>query len=627
MSVPVSLLAAGTPLFDAVLRFDDAGRWSLAPDYAVGLTLAVLAVCVATLAATRVSPDVVLMGGLIVLAAARVVPVGEALSGFANAGLATVAVLFVVAEGLRQTGAVDFVGRRLLGTPGSRASAVARVAVPSAVLSAFLNNTAVVATALPVVGDWARKHRISPSHLLMPLSFATVLGGMCTLVGTSTLLVLDGEWKRWADGRDVPGPDGLGLFEIGYVGVPAAAVGLVLLVLFSGRLLPARKPALEQLDDPREYTVEMLVVPGGPVAGLTIEQAGLRHLPNAYLLEIDRDGTQLPAVGPNERLRAGDRLVFVGVVDSVKELRRIPGLTPATDQTFKLDGGRFRTLVEAVVSDGYPFLGQTIRESRFRSHYNAAVIAVARGGERVTGKVGDIRLRAGDTLLLEAPPGFVKLRRYSRHFFLVSQVEDSTAPRHGRAWIARLALAAMVLAFATEVAEPFVAAAVAAGVMMLTRCVRVSEARRAVDWSVLIAIAAGLGLGRAMETSGTADRFAGWLDAAAGGDPMYALAGVFLLTALLANLITAKAAATLCFFIAVSAAERLGANPLAFTVAVMAASAGTFATPVGFQTNLMVLGPGGYRTSDYLRLGLPLTAVVFAVSMAVIPAVWGLRVP
>ena len=294
MSGPAPSLAAA-----AVFVTDAAGRWAFAPEVAIGLTLAVLAVCVATLAATNISPDVVLLGGLVVLAAARVVPVADALSGFGNAGLATVAVLFVVAEGLRQTGAVDFVGRRMLGTPGSRGSAVARVAVPSAVLSAFLNNTAVVATALPVVGDWARKHRISPSHLLMPLSFATVLGGMCTLVGTSTLLVLDGEWKRWAAGRDVPRPDGLGLFEIGWIGVPAAAIGLVVLILASGRLLPARKVLERELTalglEREEISIRMTGCPNGCARPYTAELAFVGRSLDKYNVYVGGafEGTRL----------------------------------------------------------------------------------------------------------------------------------------------------------------------------------------------------------------------------------------------------------------------------------------------------------------------------------------------
>ena len=601
--------------------------------YAVPLTLCVLAACVLLLSLTRAAPDAVLTGGLVLLLAAGVVPLEKALAGFGNPGLAAVAALFAVAEGLRQTGAVEYAGRRMLGRPKTVGGAILRVAAPSAAVSAFLNNTPVVAAALPVVSDWAKRNNFSPSHLLMPLSFGAVLGGMCTLFGTSTLLVLNGEYRKLPESGG-----GLGLFDVAWIGVPAAVLGVAYLVIFTPKLLPERRPAGDNLRDPREYTVEMLLDPSSPLVGKTVEDAGLRSLPGAYLLEISRgaaagdgpggvsdggDRQTLPAVSPNERLRAGDRLVFVGVVDSVKDLRRLPGLVPATDQTFKLNDAGVRQLVEAVVSDGYPFLNATVRESRFRSHYNAAIIAVARGGERLTGRIGDLKLRPGDTLLLEAPPGFVKLRRYSKHFFLVSGVDDSVPPRFHKAWTARAILAAMVILVAAGVFAPFVAAGLALGAMIGTRCLLISEARRAVDWGVLIAIAAGLGLGEALKSSGTAGFLAAGLTGLAGDSPTGQLAALFVLTAGLANLITAKAAGVIVYSIAVAVAGRLGLHPLPFILAVMAAASGVFASPVGFQTNLMVLGPGGYRASDYLRLGLPLTGLVFAVTMCVVPWVWG----
>ncbi len=627
----------------------------------IGLTLGTLVACVLALTFTTAAPDAVLCGGLALLVACGIVSLDAALDGLGNPGLAAVGVLFAVAEGLRQTGAVEYAGRQLLGRPSGVASAVLRVTAPAAVVSAVLNNTPVVAAALPVVSDWAKRHGMSPSKVLMPLSFAAVLGGMCTLVGTSTLLVLDGELRKLVGPDGVRHP-GLELFDITWVGLPCAILGVAYLAFASNWLLPERTPAGENLRDTREYAVEMTLQPGSPMVGETVEGAGLRHLPGAYLLEIVRDAPAaetpgagapadrpapeqdgppgaaagppraaiveeqvLAAVGPNERLRAGDRLVFVGAVDSVKDLRRLPGLTPAADQTFKLDaparGQGARQLVEAVVSDGYPFLDRTVRESRFRTQYNAAIIAVARGGTRVPGKIGDIRLRPGDTLLLEAPPGFVTLRRFGEHFFLVSGVADSVPPRFHKAWIARIILAAMIAAMFFGVA-PALAAAVACGAMIFSRCMLISEARRAVDWSVLITMAAGLGLGAALHSSGTDDYLAHYLSGFAGANARGQLATVFLLTAVLANLITAKAAGVLMFGIAVAVADGLNLEPLPFVIAVMAAASGVFAGPVGFQTNLMVYGPGGYRTSDYLRLGLPLTGLVFAVSMAVIPLVW-----
>jgi di/tricarboxylate transporter len=579
------------------------------------ITFGVLSAVVLALTFLRVGPDLVLAGGLTLLLVAKVIEPIEALLGFANPGLMTVAVLFVVAEGLRQTGAMSFVGQ-LLGQPGSLRVVQARIMLPSALMSAFLNNTPVVATMMPVISDWAKKYRLSVSHLLLPLSYAAILGGMCTLVGTSTTLVVNGELIK-SKGRS------LSMFEIAWVGVPAMIVGLIYMLLFAKWLLPERKPAFTQLDDPREYTVEMLVESGSPLVGMSIEEAGLRHLPGMYLMEIDRNGHVLAAVSSNERLVANDRLVFVGIVESIVDLQKISGLKPATEQLFKLHSPRSeRCLIEAVVSNRFPFVNMTIRDSRFRSHYNAAVIAVARDGQRVHKKIGDIELHPGDTLLLESHPSFVELQRNSRDFFLVSRVEDSTPPRHERAWIARVILVAMVVVVATGLLTMLKAAMLAAGLMIITRCCMGSEARRSVDLEVLVTLGAGLGIGLALERSGAAESVALGLFGLVGQQPRVALAVIYGITMVLTNLITAKAAAVLLLPIALATAKSLGVDFMPFAIAVMVAAAASFATPIGYQTNLMVYGPGGYRYSDFLRIGGPLSLIIWVLTIALAPLAW-----
>lgn len=583
----------------------------------IGLTFVVLGAVMYALAFLRAGPDLVLAGGLTVLLLFGIVEPSKALEGFANEGLITVGVLFVVAEGLRQTGGINFIGQRLLGQPGSLGAAQARVMVPTAVMSAFLNNTPVVAMSMPVINDWARKLRMSVSQFMLPLSYAAVLGGLCTLVGTSTTLVVNGLLK------EVNGGQGIGMFEISWVGLPAAIGGIVFIVLAARWLLPDRKSAVRQLEDPREYTVEMIVEPHSPLVGKSIEQAGLRHLPGMYLMEIDRGGHVMAAVSSNERLESNDRLVFVGIVESVVDLQKIPGLKPATDQLFKLEGPRSeRCLIEAVVSNSFPFMRMTIREARFRSHYNAAVIAVARNGQRIRKKIGDIELYPGDTLLLEAHPSFIELQRDSRDFFLVSRVEDSNPPRHERAWLARLILMGMVAVVATELLSMLAASMLAAGLMIITRCCSGSEAKRSVDWGVLLAIGAGLGIGKAMETSGAAQLVAGGMIRAVGDHPLAVLATVYLITMVFTNLITAKAAAVLLFPLGAATAQRLGVDIMPFAITIMIASAACFATPIGYQTNLMVFGPGGYRFTDYFRIGVPLSLLVACITIAVIPFVW-----
>ncbi len=564
----------------------------------------------------RCAPDMVMMGAVVVLLFAGVLTPDEALGGMSNEGMLTVAALFVVAAAVERTGALQAIVDRLLGRPRSLATAQIRTMLGPSFVSAFMNNTPVVALMVPAIRGWARKHRLSVSKLLMPMNCAVVLGGLCTLIGTSTNVVVSG---LVADRTG----QGLGMFDITWLGVPLLVIGIGYLIVASKTLLVDRRPAMSASDDPRQYSLEMLVEPGSPLVGKSIERAGLRGLEGLFLMEIDRDGHVIAAVAPSERLEAGDRLVFVGVVDSVLELQKIRGLRPATDQVFKLDDPRSeRVLVEAVVSTSCPLVGRTIREGRFRSTYDAVVIAVARDGERLQMKIGDIRLEPGDTLLLEASPRFIDRQRSSRHFYLVSQVADFAPPRHDRAWIALTALFAMVLA-ATMGLVPMVAAALAAAATVLaTGCVSATDARRSIEWESLLLIAASFGLAHALEKTGLDELVARSALDAAGDGPHLALAAVYLITMLATELMSNNAAAVLMFPIAWQAAADLSVNPLPFVMAVTVAASCGFATPMGYQTNLMIYGPGGYRFSDYIRFGGPLNLIVMAVTIILAPLIW-----
>ena len=576
--------------------------------FTAGLILTLLGV----LATTRVAPDMLFLGGLVLLVLVGIVPAAKAFEGLANQGVITVGALYVVVAGLRETGGAQWLVQRILGRPESLSRAQLRLMLPVTVLSAFLNNTPVVAMLIPGVGEWARKHRLPVSKLMLPLSYAAILGGTCTLIGTSTNLVVNG---LLIDRANI----NLGMFDITPIGLAAATVGVAFIVLTSRWLLPDRRPAVSPTDDPRRYTLEMLVDRDGPLAGKTIEAAGLRHLPDCYLMEIDRDGAILPAVSPRETLQAGDRLVFVGVVDSVVDLQRIRGLTSASTQVFKLAERRSdRLLVEAVVSNTCPLIGRSIRDGRFRNRYKAVVIAVARNGERLRGKIGDIVLRPGDILLVEAGVGFLEGHRNNRDFFLVSPVPDSTPLRHERALLALGILVVMVLAAGLDLVGMFEAALTAAALMVLTRCVSVSGARQSVDWSVLLVIAAAFGIGGALQSTGLAVAVATAMLGLAGDSPALNLVMVYLATVLFTAVINNNAAALLMFPIAQAVTASLDVSIVPFALAIMMAASAEFSTPIGYQTNLMVYGPGGYRFSDYLRIGLPLNGVVALVSLSMI---------
>ena len=581
------------------------------------LTLAVVAACFFMMALSRVSPDIIMTAGLTVLLLSGVLSPQDGLAGFANQGMLTVAVLYVVVSGLTETGAIGWIVQHILGQPRDTHRAQVRMMIPAAALSAFLNNTPVVAVFVPAVKVWARRNGLNLSKLLIPLSYASILGGTCTLIGTSTNLVVNGLLV------DQVGLPGLGMFDLTWIGLPVAVTALLFVLAFSGRLLPDRQEPLVHGDSLREYMAEMTVEQGSALQGCSIEKAGLRSLPGLFLAEIERDGAILPAVGPGERLHANDRLIFVGAIESVVDLHRIRGLIPATDQVLKLEGARKdRSFFEAVVSDTCPLVGKSVREGRFRTLYRAAIIAVARNGERLRGKIGDMVLRAGDTLLVEARPDFVSRQGRSRDFLLVSEIGGFHPPDHRRAPLALAIIVCMVVLASSGLLSMLEAALVAAGLMLVSGCTSAQVARQSPDWQVLVVIATSFGIGAAMQNSGAAGMLADSIIGLAGGNPWSTLALVFATTALLSAVATNNVAAVLSFPIALSAAAHMNVDVMPFAVTIMMAASASFATPIGYQTNLMVYNAGGYRFADFMRIGLPLTLLVGLLTVGLVPFIW-----
>jgi di/tricarboxylate transporter len=594
---------------------------------AIAFVLAVLVMALLLLAMTRVAPDAVFMAALTILMAVPVpvtdgwqigiLSVDDAVRGFANPGVLTIAALFVVVVGLRDTGAIDWIASGLLGRPRGERGALLRVMAPVAGLSAFLNNTPVVAMMIPAVQDWAKRLQIPPSRLLMPLSYAAILGGTCSLIGTSTNLVVAG--LVIANGTIAP----LGMFDITWIGLPCALLCIAAMVWLGPYLLPNRSTQQRSLADPREYTLELLLPPDSALAGQTVDQAGLRHLPGGFLIQVERDDELVAPVGPDYILHVGDRLLFAGIVDSIRDLVQTRGLVVATDQVFKLDSPRHRRrLFEAVVSPTSVLSGASVRKAGFRNRFQGAVIAVARNGHRVHGKIGDILLQPGDLLLVEADPGFDLRAGRSNDFLLVRSLEDSTPRNHARAPLA-LAILLLMVALATVGIYPMlVSALVAAAAMIAARCCTLTDARRGIDWSILTVIGASLGLGAAMEQSGAASWLANQVMQSLGDSPHALLAAVFAATALLTSAISNSAAVALMFSVALATSQAIGVSAMPFVIAVMMGGSACFATPIGYQTNLMVYGPGGYRFVDFLRAGLPLTLLVGCVTVILTPIVF-----
>ncbi|NMT65476.1 SLC13 family permease [Marinobacter orientalis] len=567
----------------------------------------------------RFGPHLVMMSVLVVLSASGIVTADQALAGFSNTGLITVVAMFVVASGIHHSGGVDLVVHHLLRSPRTVRSAQARIAFPVALLSGFLNNTPVVATMIPAVHAWSRKIGISPSKLMIPLSYSAILGGTLTLIGTSTNLVVNGQY------RQLTGEDGFSIFSITAVGLPVAVIGLAVMLLVLPRALPDRKDQ-QKFGSMREFTLEVAVAFDGPLVGKSVGEAGLRELERLYLVEIERDGSVVTAVPSEERLRGGDRLVFAGDTQAISDVLRINGIVPSVhDDEPSLSKDRAeRRLVEAALSPQSEVLGLTIRDARFRDRYGAVVLAVARGGERVSGNLGNIRLRTGDVLLLEARPAFVSRQRYAKDFLLINDLETET-PRHDRAYLSWGILLVLVSAAALGVLSMLNAALIGAALMILSGCCSVGQAQKAVDVPVILTIAASFALGAALQETGAAAFVAEGILDVSSGHPLLTVLLVYFSVSVLTEVITNNAAAVLVLPIVLSMTASLGIAAEPYVIAVMMAASASFATPLGYQTNMMVFGPGGYRFMDFVKVGLPMNLFIGLVTVGMISLVYGIK--
>ena len=586
-------------------------------EWQIPLTLGVVLLALVGMVRGIAAPDIVMMAALFTLAATGILTPAETFAGFANPAVMAIGALFMVSAGLRETGALDLtLGRMMAGARQLRSGAL-RISAPVAALSAFLNNAPIVAMMTPVVIDWARRNSLSPSRFLIPLSYASILGSVTTIIGTSTNLTVAGLILE----TDM---EPMGFFELLPAGLPICLVGLVYLILVVPRRLPDRIDPTEGLGERRrEYVTAMEVLPECPLVDRSVEEGGLRQLPGLFLVEINRRGRLITPVAPDEAIRAGDRLVFAGVVSTIMDLQRTRGLVPVSEDDESTPMKRSHRLVEAVISQSSPLVNASVRESNFRTVYDAAVIAVHRNGERLPGKIGEIILRSGDTLLLQSSAGFLRAHHNSPDFYLVSELEGGTARRHDRAWLALATLVVMVISVTTGIFPISIAAFLAAGFLILTRCLNGAQARTSIEWSILVVIGAGLGVASAMQKTGAADVVATLLVSAAGDlGPLAALAMIYLASLVMAEMLHHNAAVAIMFPIAVATAGQVGANPRGFVMAVAIACCCAFASPVTYQTHLIVYGPGGYRFADFVRVGLPLDLICGVVALLLIPWAW-----
>jgi di/tricarboxylate transporter len=567
-------------------------------------TAVVLVLMILGLVREVASPAAILLGALAVLVLGGALSTDLAFAGLASPATISIAGLFVVARAVRDHAGLDAVLARVLGDGTRTERRVLMRFIPQVmVLSAVANNTPIVAVGAPVLRSWAERHGVAATRLLMPLSFAAILGGTLTLIGTGPNLVVS---SMLTDAGHAP----LGFFELTPLGLPVAVLGGILIVWLAPHVLPDRRTPHEQIaSHRRDYTVRLVVEPGGPLDGLTLGSAGLRDLPDAYVASVDHGDPSLGPSGPATVLRGGDELVLVGGIDSVRELLLRPGLREAEHAQTRSLPGEDNRLVECVVASGSDLVGRTAKGMAFRGRYGAAIIAIHRAGERITGKLGTVELRVGDSLLVLSEPAFVERWSGHRDFAVVvpHSAPEATTRDRARRWLTVATFVLMVATAASGVVPVLHAIIGACVVLVATRTITFGRAITAVDLDIVLIVAAAIGIGSAISTSGLSARLAQSLAGPAIAGPVITVLAIVVATILLTEMITNVAAAALMIPIALDLATLTGTDPRGLALAVAVAASASFLTPLGYQTNTIVYGVGGYRFTDFWKLGLPLT--------------------
>lgn len=572
------------------------------------ITAIVVAAMLVTLALELMPPAATVLSATVILLVTGVIDETQAFAGFSNSAPLTVATLYVVAFAADKTGLLGPLVNRLLGSKDRvTAASLAKLNLPTAGISAFVNNTPLVAMLIGQVTTWCSQRGVSPSKLLLPISYAAILGGTLTVIGTSTNLVASGLLQETGEAP-------IGIFEITKVSALPVFLGMAVVVFLIPRLLPKRRAAVEEFtEEMRDFTVRMEVIEGGSMDGLTVADAGLRNLKGIFLVEIDRAGQLISAVGPEQELLGGDRLTFTGGSTAVVDFQRTAGLRSAeTEHMLEIDSPE-HTFYEAVIGADSSLVGRTPAGLGFRGRYQAAIVALHRAGERIDKGLGRITLEAGDTLILLAGPDFRARARRNRDFLVVARIGGPPPSSTKRAPFVALVVLAMVTLAAFNVLSILELALIAAGILIATKTISFSEAGQAIDFSVILLIAAAFGVGEAMQTTGLAQTLAdGLMDLFGDLGEVGVIFGLALATMVLTEVITNNAAVVVVFPIAIAVAAAAGLDPRIITITIAVMASASFLTPMGYQTNTMVYGPGGYRFGDYVRAGLPLSILMLA---------------
>ncbi len=568
----------------------------------------------------RFSVDLVAMLAFAALLVAGILTPGEAFKVFGNEAVITVACMFILSAALERTGVIEAIGHRLNQVVGKSDWSVLLLVLPIvAVISAFINNTPVVVVFMPILISLAAARGVKPSKLLMPLSFASILGGTCTLIGTSTNILVSSTAEQM-------GQAPLGMFELGKIGLVLSVAGFVYLLTFGRRLLPGRETlaSILQTTDSKQYLTEAVVVADSPVIGKLLTETPLANQPKLRVLEVIRAGDTVHAPLNKIELMQGDRLRLSTALSSVMEINSLEGLeiSPKAKLGLELVGSQKAVIAECVVGPYSSLTGRSIRQMNFRRRYGVLVLAVHRKGVNLREDFADVRLRYGDTLLIEGPEPAVRELRESRDFLLLMDVPHEVKRRR-KQWLA-VGAVGLVVALAALNVMPIAEAAVLGAVLVVaTRCLEMEEAYESVEWKILFLIFGMLALGLALEKTGGAALVAqGMIRELGLWGPKVVLSAVVLVASVMTSFLSNNAVAVLLTPIAIQAAAALGVSARPFIVAVAIGASACFATPIGYQTNTLVYGAGGYLFRDFIRVGLPLNLLVWLLASLLIPVLW-----
>ena len=567
---------------------------------------------------TKLRSDLVFLGAIGFLFVTGVLDAKEAFSGFSSTSVVVIGVLFVVIAGLTHTGVLQWIVKHLLGQPDSYSKAVMRLMMPVAVLSSFLSNTTVVALFVNIVKIWAKKLGVSPSKLLIPLSYASGMGGVCTLIGTPPNLIISGLYE---DQTGVA----MNVLATTIPGLFCLAVG-ILSVIAMRRLLPDRKAPEAAFESTGEYTVEMLVPSDNPNIAKSIGSLGLNNVRGGSLVELRHfdDEKIMSPVPDNEPLMGGDRLVYAGQIDELLELKRTHGLVNADHHVFHYSEAATdeRHLRTAHVRFGSKLIGNTMRENQFEHNHDVTLVAVSRRGKRIESSPRDVILQAGDTLLLEMGSSKTQPQEFSGDLQFFDSAE---VPNIGTGTLVSTAIMiTMVVVSALGIMPLLQCAFIAAAAMLIFRCCNAEQAMRAINWDILMVFAGSVVLGLAIQKTGIAERLAFGILDICGTNPIVVMTAICLVGTFITEFISNTAAGAIFFPIMYQAAEKLGYEPFPFLIALMISVSSSFATPIGSPTHMLVYGPGGYRFSDFMRIGLLMNLIILAANIFIVLLVYPL---